>query len=257
MLEIIEQRISCYCAGTEDTMPMDTDNGKNLAVTILPHGSVRTRMQPPMFGFLGAIDSSTTIQSSPTTFMFLFGSGVRFWNYRVTAGVDIFPTNAEEIDAMNMHIQDFYILAYENNGVWNNLLEVTSALKAGNIMLHRERINLVALTDDTVHMVESTPDNRVTPYVQKTNAADQVIFGKLMSVTHNGEKCTVAVKGKNIIFAGETDDQPVESDNIGRGIISTTTVGNVGFGGAVGSRDPDEVGHVVGGTNDNIRVDLR
>ena len=259
MLEIIENRISCICAGNESSKPVADDIGKNFAVSLLPPGFVGSKVQEPMHEYLGIGDSVTLPPSIGNQIGFYSTLGL--WQYETLGGNPSYALDDSDIAAINARLDNFFILTHNDQiGIYSDLSSVESAIKSGDIILSHSRINLVAISTvggDIVYAITYIPPDGVSPFVQKTNAADQAIFGKLISVTPDGTKCNVAVQGKNILFAGGGDDQSVDSTNIGRGIKSTTTVGKVDFGGAVGSRDSDEVGHVVGGTNDNIRVDLQ
>lgn len=100
----------------------------------------------------------------------------------------------------------------------------------------------------------------IHPKVKYISAATESVFGKFVSVTPNGNQIRVAVRGDNMIFAGDATpgttagDTAVADADVGKGLVWDTNEGKVGPGAALGSRDADERGHIIGGTAAEIRV---
>ena len=95
----------------------------------------------------------------------------------------------------------------------------------------------------------------VHPKVKYTTDATDAIFGKFVSITPDGKQARVAVRGDNMIFAGNsTATTEVADADVGKGLVWDTSPGRVGPGAALGSRDADERGHIIGGTLSSIRV---
>lgn len=261
MLEIIEKRISCYVGGRGESKPVAADAGQNYAVTVLPPDTDAAFETTPVTAVVrSAAPTSLTVND------FWYNTTTDAWAYATTtqaSGIVVIDSETDLV-AMNAAISS-NVLSNNNLGVWNSFQEVRDALDNGVITLEGGGVDLFAIGDgvyqvdsyDQADVMNDELPGGIHPVVKKTDAADQVVFGKLVSVTPDGTECTVIVKGRNIIFAASgTDDNAVAGTDIGKGMLSTTTVGKVSFGAAAGSRDAKEVGHVVGGTNQNLRVDL-
>ena len=214
--------------------------------------------------------SATPTSPAPSANDFWFNTTTNRWAWN--DGTDTIDVDTEaKMTAMNTAISTANgssVYSLNNLGVWASTAQLREALDAGSITFRA--LHLYALTDDTVRSTSSyTPSlvqndelpGGIHPVVRKATYDDDVrIFGKLISVTPDGTECTVAVKGRNIVFASNGDTDAVADAMIGRGIYPSGDTGQVTYGStrALTTNAHDRgVGTVVGGTNDNIRVDLR
>jgi hypothetical protein len=93
------------------------------------------------------------------------------------------------------------------------------------------------------------------PLVRVSDQNGNTVYGKLISITTNGKLCRVAVRGANIIFANNTTF--AADSHIDTGITTSSTRGVVKPGNNPNNRGTQETGRVIGGTDTELRVDMR